>query len=239
MPTRRTRAALRRRMSSRRSRPAIPARLTSRGWAPTRSPPRVRSASSTRERAADRARPTAIRRRIPPRAGPHRLSRRQQGEQDPGGQPGIGPVAVGAVAAARAIGRLTRQLVAGGALVALRIQNEHLGGDSVADRVQGAQEGPNLASGQSLDRLAEIADARVLEEHALLAQALVLAHLREVLLGRRQGVLEHDDQRVASRPFGPRACGTTAELLLEQADHFTRNAREKRPLVAWKIWLQL
>src|SRR4051794_2193327 len=107
------------------------------------------------------------------------------------------------------------------------MKDERLHGEAVDLGVHAADEGAHLAAGEPLDRLAELAHRRVLEEHAGLAQALVLAHPDEAALRGRERVLEHDADDVA-RPGGARGRRAAAELLLEQPDHLVRQRREDR-----------
>src|SRR3954464_15048066 len=81
-------------------------------------------------------------------------------------------------------------LRAPGALVALRMQHEGLDRHAVGERVDAAVEGADLPARDALDGPAELCDRGVLEEHAQVAKALVLAQPHEVSLCRREGVLE-------------------------------------------------
>src|SRR3954451_17707204 len=61
-----------------------------------------------------------------------------------------------------------------GAGVPLGVEHEQLDGHAVRLRVDAAVERAYLPAGQPLDRLAELCHGRVLEEHAQVAQALML-----------------------------------------------------------------
>src|SRR5215213_6537496 len=99
-------------------------------------------------------------------------------------------------------------------VIALGMEHEHLDGLPVSLRVDAALERAHLAPRDLLDRLAEFPDRGVLEEHARVAQALVLAHLHEVALGRGQRLLQHTDYGVRTGPVRPSPRGAAAEQLL-------------------------
>ena len=67
---------------------------------------------------------------------------------------------------------------------------------------------------------------RRLQERALLADALVLAHRDHRPLGRQQRVVEHADERVAPGELGPGMGRAAAELLLVEPDHRARHGGE-------------
>src|SRR4051794_22248969 len=66
------------------------------------------------------------------------------------------------------------------AFLPLGVEDEGLRGQPVDLRVDAAVEGADRSARDSLDGLAELADARVLKEDPGVAQALVLTHLDEV-----------------------------------------------------------
>ena len=101
--------------------------------------------------------------------------------------------------------RASLGLSAGRLVRAARVQEERLDRHAVRVRVDAADERTHATPGQPLDRLAELRDGRVLEEDPRLAQPLVLAHDREVALGRRERVLQHDDEHVGAGPVRARA----------------------------------
>src|SRR3954468_17044466 len=110
------------------------------------------------------------------------------------------------------------------------MQDEGLDAEAVDIRVDGAGEGPHLASRDPLDGLDELPHGRVLEEQPRLAQPLVLGHLEQGGLRRRGAVLEHDAEDVT----GPRRAGgrrATPELVFEQAHHLVRE-RHQHPAAA-------
>src|SRR4051794_4989331 len=82
------------------------------------------------------------------------------------------------------------------------MEDERLEGDAVDGRVDPADERLDGAARDALDRLAELAHGGVLEEHAGVAQALVLPHRDEVALRRRQRLLEQRRDDVVAAPVG-------------------------------------
>src|SRR3954454_14656652 len=102
---------------------------------------------------------------------------------------------------------------------ALRMQDERLDREAVDGRVDATDERLDRAPAMTLDRLAELAHGGVLEEHARVAQALVLSHHDEVALSGRQRLLEHRRDDIVAAPVGAHAVGPAPELILVQADH--------------------
>ena len=67
----------------------------------------------------------------------------------------------------------------------------------------------------------------VLEQHADVAQALLLAHVEHAALDRRERVGEQADDRVRPGEIGMGGLGTAAELLLVEPYERTRDQRER------------
>src|SRR3954453_7191212 len=96
------------------------------------------------------------------------------------------------------------------------MKHEGLDRQAVDVRVDSARERAYFAAGDAFDGFAELADRGVLKKHARLAQPCVLAHLDEVALCGREGVLQDDGDHVA-RPCGSRGRRSATELLFEEA----------------------
>src|SRR5207247_7965325 len=104
-----------------------------------------------------------------------------------------------------------------GRLTVLGLEHEDLAREVFAG-VQAADEGADAAAGELLDRGCELGLGGVLEEQAVVADALVLAHRDQPSLDRRQRLLERDDELVGAGPLGARARRAAAELLLVEPD---------------------
>jgi hypothetical protein len=88
-----------------------------------------------------------------------------------------------------------------------RPEDERLDREPVDFAVGPADERADLAAGDPLDRLAELAHRGVLEAQPRLAQTLVLAEPNEVALGRGERVLQQDHQDIRTGPQCPGSSG--------------------------------
>src|SRR3954453_24240527 len=111
----------------------------------------------------------------------------------------------------------------GSALAGLEIEDL---GRYVLLGVDTADEGEDGASGDALHLFDEVRLRCVLEEHAGVPEALVLAHGDHVPLGGGHAVLERRDDDVRPRVVGSALGGAAAELLLVQTHHRVRQLRE-------------
>ena len=115
------------------------------------------------------------------------------------------------------------------------LQVEDLGGD-VAVGVRAADEPPHSAARGGLDGVSELGFGGVLEEQPDVAQALMLAHRGQVLLGGRERVLERRDDDVRTRVVRRGLRGAAAEVLLVEPDHLPRDLRELFSPQVMRVW---
>jgi hypothetical protein len=93
------------------------------------------------------------------------------------------------------------------------MEHEHLAGE-IELSVDAADERADLAARELLDGVAERGDLGVLEQQAQLAQALVLVELAQPALGRRERLLERDDDDVGAGPLRAGLRRPAPELVL-------------------------
>jgi hypothetical protein len=99
------------------------------------------------------------------------------------------------------------------------LQVEDLDRD-VLSGVDAADEGADLPAGYAFYDLAEALLGGVLEVHAGVAEALVLAHLDERSLDWGEAVLRRAEDRVRAGEVGLGLGRTAAEEVLVETDHF-------------------